>query len=114
MRTPSRAITPEDLARFHPAPFLDAAGATYDARIWDDVRRRAALNGDGPTVPHGTSDSPTRHAVDRLQAVNAAIQERELPTEDQAALKRQLDRYLNGKKTKLLEVDFKFRPSRSA
>jgi hypothetical protein len=85
-----------------PSTYVSAAGATYDRVCYDTERLRQSLDLD---AYEKNSSSPTTQAMRELESSGAILSETPLPTEDTAALKRQIKRYHAGMKTTLLTID---------
>jgi hypothetical protein len=88
-----------------PANYLSGNGATYDVIIYETECRRAALELK-PSRGESSSESPSARALEAAEAAGAIIDTGvKLLTEDEQVLKQQIDRYLAGKNTTLLDPD---------
>lgn len=86
-----------------PANYLSGTGATYDVIIYETECRRAALELK-PRRGESSSQSPSAEALRVAEAAGAIIDTGvNLLTEDEHVLKQQIERYLAGKPTSLLD-----------
>ncbi len=101
----SRVLDESERPVLWPACYLSGSGATYDVIVYETEARRAALELK-PQRGESSSQSPSAEALRVAQAAGAIIDTGvKLLTEDEQVLKQQIDRYLTGKKTSLLDPD---------
>ena len=67
---------------------------------------RQGMDPSGGIVKSADSEMTLATAVYELEARNATLEEMRLEPEDAASLKRQIDRYLSGRKTTTIVVKF--------
>lgn len=74
---------------FWPHNYLNGVGATYDVvlLLTEERKRRMGMANAGGT------ESPSADVIQKLRSVNGIVIQKQLLTEDEAALKRQIARY---------------------